>query len=61
MLNKVLIASDLPTNKTDLVKTHLNEIYSKVHIRKFLIPFLFNIVWKKEDALPPLLFNFALP
>jgi hypothetical protein len=44
-----------------LIKMCLNETYSKVHIGKYLSDsFPIQNDLKQDDALPPLLFNFAL-
>jgi len=44
-----------------LIKTYLNETYIKsAKVKICITNFLIRMVWSKEDALLPLLFNFAL-
>jgi hypothetical protein len=38
-----------PMNTVPLLKMCLTKIYSKVHIRKCLIRFLFRMVWKRRS------------
>jgi hypothetical protein len=61
VMYNILIEFEVPTKSVSLIKTCLNETYSKVHIDKHLSDnFLIQNGLKQGDALPPLLFNFAL-
>jgi hypothetical protein len=57
----ILIRFGIPMKLVRLFKMCLNEIYSRVHIGKYLLDnFLIQSGLKQKDALLPLLFNFAL-
>jgi hypothetical protein len=61
VLYNILIEFWLPMKLIWLIKTCLNEMYSKVHIGKHLSNnFLIHSVLKQGDILLPFLFNFAL-
>jgi hypothetical protein len=61
VLYNILIEFCLPMKLIWLIKTCLNEMYSKVHIGKHLSHnFLIHNALKEGDTLFPFLFNFAL-
>jgi hypothetical protein len=61
VLYNILIEFLIPLKLVRLIKMHLNETYSKVHIGKDLSDsFAIQNGLKQRDALSPLLFNFAL-
>jgi hypothetical protein len=61
VLYSILIEFGVPMKLVRLIKTCLNETYSKVHIGKhFSDSFPIQNGLKQGDALSPLLFNFAL-
>jgi hypothetical protein len=60
-LYNVLLEFGIPKKLVRLIKTCLNETYSKVHVGKLLSnTFPIQNGLKQGDALSPLLFNFAL-
>jgi hypothetical protein len=61
VLYNILLEFGIPKKLVRLIKMCLNETYSKVHIGKLLSDkFPIQNGLKQEDALLPLLFNFAL-
>jgi sorting nexin-29 len=61
VLYNILIEFGIPRKPVGLIKMCLNETYSRVHIGKNLSDkFTIENGLKQEDALSPLLFNFAL-
>jgi hypothetical protein len=60
VLYSILIEFGIPMKLVRLVKICLNETYSKVHIRKHFFDSFPVQNGLKQDALSPLLFNFAL-
>jgi hypothetical protein len=61
ILYNILIKSGIPMKLVRLIKTCLNETYSKFHIGKHLsAKFPIKNGLKQADILSPLLFNFAL-
>jgi hypothetical protein len=61
VLYSILLEFGIPHKLVRLIKMCLNETYSKVHTGKLLSDkFPIQNGLKKEDALSPLLFNFAL-
>jgi hypothetical protein len=60
VLYNILIEFEVPKKLFRLVKMCLNETYSKAQISKHLSDSFLIQNGLKKDALPPLLFNFAL-
>jgi hypothetical protein len=61
VLYNILLEFGVPKKLVRLIKMCLNETYSKVHVGKLLSDkFPIQNRLKQEDALLPLLFNFAL-
>jgi hypothetical protein len=59
VLYNILLKLCIPKKLVRLIKMCLSETYSKVHVGKLLINFL-SRNGLEQDALLPLLFNFAL-
>jgi hypothetical protein len=61
ILYNILIEFGIPLKLAGLIKMHLNETHSRVQVGKHLSDtFAVKIGLKQEDALLPLLLNFAL-
>ena len=60
VLYKILIEFGIPTKPVRLIKMSLNETYIRVRVDKHLSDMLPIKNGSKQDALSPLLFNFAL-
>ena len=55
----ILIEFGIPKKVVRLIKMCLNETYSRVNVGKHLYDMLHIMSGKRQDALSPLLFNFA--